>query len=69
MSWRGTSGHYKARWTAYRPDRRCRALGGQGLPPHRIHPTLSEHKRDIREMSGQWDQVYTFDIIRVVAMA
>jgi hypothetical protein len=23
MSWRGTSGNYKARWTGYRPDRRA----------------------------------------------
>jgi hypothetical protein len=23
MSWRGTFGHYKARWTGYRPDRRA----------------------------------------------
>jgi hypothetical protein len=30
---------------------------------------LSEHTREIREMQGQWSQLYTFDIIRVIAMA
>jgi hypothetical protein len=52
MSWRGTSGNYKARWTGYRADRRCRALSGQAMPPHYIHPTLLENKRGIKEIKG-----------------
>jgi hypothetical protein len=53
MSWRETSGNYKARWTGYRRDRRA-GRRQPALPPQGIQPTLSEHKRDIREMSGQW---------------
>jgi hypothetical protein len=32
MSWRGTSGHYKARWTGYRTDRRAGRSAARPCP-------------------------------------
>jgi hypothetical protein len=94
MSWRGTSGHYKARWTGYRPDRRAGRDAVRPCP--RI--TFIRPCQNTRETYGKcqgpgvWfgaslktgqqeyvqvsddeahmgGPVYTFDIIRVVAMA
>jgi hypothetical protein len=50
MSWRGTSGNYKARWTDYRTDRRA-GRSAAGLCPRLVF--ILAFKKT-REKSGKW---------------